>query len=276
MLSLNEKVAQHYTHGTLNDVVHTGLEAMKKASDVSSIDLLAGVDEFHMGGRPATKALADQLNLNSDHKVLDVGCGLGGTARYLASTYDCQVSGIDLTPEYIEVGNRLNKGLTLDDQINLSVASATDMPFGEAQFDRASMLHVGMNIADKAGLMAEVGRVVKSGGVFAIFDVMRVGPEPVEYPVAWAADESTSFVGSVDDYTGALVDAGFEIVDVVEKAEIALKFFEAIKARLAQGGPPPLGLHIVMGSDAKIKVGNMHANVEKGAIAPVQIVARRV
>ena len=276
MLAFNEKVAQHYTHGSLGDVVHAGLETMRQASDASPVDLLAGVDEFHMGGRPATDALAKTLRLNESTKVLDVGCGLGGTARFLATTYGCQVSGIDLTPEYIEVGRHLNEGVGLDDQIDLSVASATDMPFDDAGFDRASMLHVGMNIADKPALMNEVGRVVKPGGYFALFDVMRVGPEPIQYPVAWAADESTSFVGSVDEYSSALEEAGFEIIDVVEKRDVALKFFEAIKARLANGGPPPLGLHIVMGSDAKTKVGNMHANVEKGAIAPVQILAKRL
>ena len=275
MQSLNEKVAQHYTHGSLNDVVHSGLEAMKVTSDASSLDLLASVDEFHMGGRPATMALSAKLRLDPNHKVLDVGCGLGGTARYLASTYDCQVSGIDLTPEYIEVGTRLNERLALDRRVNLSVANANDMQFNEDEFDRATMLHVGMNIADKAELMSEISRVMKPGGYFAIFDVMRIGTIPIEYPVAWAADESTSFVGSVDDYKNALTDAGFEIVEVVEQPDVALKFFEAIKARLANGGPPPLGLHIVMGSDAKVKVGNMHSNVKKGAIAPVQIIARR-
>ena len=276
MSALNDKITQHYTHGSLDAAIQSGLEAMKRASDASSIDLLAGVDEFHMGGRPATKALAEQLQIDTHHKVLDIGCGLGGTARFLTSTYGCQVSGIDLTPEYIDVGTGLNQGLGLDNQIDLSVASATEMPFEDATFDRASMLHVGMNIADKTALMTETARVLKSGGLFAVYDVMRVGAEPIEYPVAWAADEKTSFVGTVDDYTETLANVGFEIVEVVEKGEVALKFFEAIKARLANGGPPPLGLHIVMGSDAKVKVGNMHANVGKGAIAPVQIVARRV
>lgn len=275
MLVINEKIARHYTHGALNNAIQTGLEKMKQSSDASPIDLLAGVDEFHMGGRPATMALAEGLAISADHKVLDIGCGLGGTARFLASTYGCQVSGIDLTPEYIEVGNRLNEGLALEDKIDLQVASATNLPFENDVFDRASMLHVGMNIADKKTLTSEAGRVLKSGGLFGVFDVMRLGDEPIEYPVAWAADESTSFVGSIDDYRAALVEAGFEIVEVVEKREFALKFFEAIKARLANGGPPPLGLHIVMGSDAKVKVGNMHANLEKGTISPVQILARR-
>lgn len=275
MSLITEKIARHYSHGSLNEVIRDGLEKMRNGSDANPIDLLAGVDEFHMGGRPATKALAEQLRISPDHQFLDVGCGLGGTARYLASTFGCKVSGVDLTPEYVAVGNQLNQSLGLDGQIDLTVASATAMPFGDAQFDRASILHVGMNIADKPALMAEIGRVTKPGGYFAVFDVMRVGGGALEYPVAWAADESTSFLGSVDDYTEALEGAGFEIVDVAEKRDVALDFFEAIKARLARGGPPPLGLHIVMGSDAKVKLGNMHENVRKGAIAPVQVLARR-
>lgn len=275
MSATNEMVSQHYTHGALGDVIHAGLEKMKNGSDANPIDLLSGVDEFHMGGRPATIALAEQLKLNADHQVLDVGCGLGGMARYLAATFGCRVCGVDLTPEYVEVGNQLNKEVGLDGQIMLNQASATDMPYADARFDRASMLHVGMNISNKTALMAEIGRVTKPGALFATYDVMRVGDAPIVYPVAWAADESTSFVGSIEDYVTALEGAGFDIVDIVEKRDVALRFFEAIKARLANGGPPPLELHIVMGKDAKTKVGNMHANVLNGAIAPVQVLAQR-
>ncbi len=69
--------------------------------------------------------------------------------------------------------------------------------------------------------------------------------------------------------------AGFEIVDIEDKREVALKFFETIMARLAEGGPPPLGLHILMGGDAKIKMKNMYENVKRGAISPIQIIAKR-
>lgn len=275
MLEIDEHIARHYAHGTLSDVVNAGLEKMRTGSDASAIDLLAGVDEFHMGGRPATKTLAEHLALDPAHHVLDIGCGLGGTARYLASSFGCRVTGIDLTPEYVEVGNQLNRDLGLDGRIDLSVANAIRMPFADNRFDRASMLHVGMNIPDKAALMAEIGRVVKPGGIVALYDVLRVGEGPIVYPVAWAADEGTSFVGSVDDYETALEGGGFDIADVVERRDVALKFFEAIKARLAQGGPPPLGLHILMGPDAKAKVGNMHANVQNGTVSPVLIIAKR-
>ncbi len=64
-------------------------------------------------------------------------------------------------------------------------------------------------------------------------------------------------------------------MDVVDKCDVAIGLFEAIMARLAQGGPPPLGLHIVMRHNAKIKVKNMFTNVQNGTVSPVQIIAKR-
>ena len=275
MLDTFNQVADHYTHGSLESVILAGLAAMNNTTDLTDVDLLGSVDEFHIGGRPATQAMFEKLEIAPSHQVLDVGCGLGGTARLLTTLAGCSVSGADLTPEYIEVGNSLNQKLGLDDKIDLHVANALDMPFGDASFDRATMLHVGMNIADKSALFAEIARTTKPGALCGFYDVMRTNNEPLVYPVAWAADESTSFVAPIDDYRREMEANGFEVLSITEKADVAIKFFEAIKARVAAGGPPPLGLHIVMGADAKVKVGNMASNVVKGSIAPVEIIARR-
>jgi ubiquinone/menaquinone biosynthesis C-methylase UbiE len=275
MSKIEDTVARHYTHGTLSKIVHDGLESLKAETGKNPIDLLAAVDEFHMGGRPATRALAEALRLETGSRVLDIGCGMGGTARYLAKTYQCEVAGLDLTPEYVSVGQDLNEHVGLAGRINLAVGSALDLPYATAQFDRACMLHVGMNIADKEKLMREAARVICPGGYFGIYDVMRTSDAPIVYPVAWAEDESTSFVMNVAEYSRALEAAGFEIVDLIDKRDVALGFFEGIMQRLAQGGPPPLGLHIVMGENAKIKMKNMYTNVRNGTVSPVQIIARR-
>ncbi|MEP4197729.1 MAG: methyltransferase domain-containing protein [Aliishimia sp.] len=276
MPKIEDTVARHYSHGSLSQIVQDGLEKMAADTGKRPIDLLAAVDEFHMGGRPATGTLAEALELGSDLNVLDIGCGLGGTARYVATTYGCKVLGIDLTPEYVSVGQDLNASLGLSDRIDLSVASALEMPFPDAQFDRACMLHVGMNIADKRQLMNEAARVIRPEGYFGVYDVMRTGDAPIEYPVAWAEDDSTSFVATIEEYKSALAAAGFAVIDVINKRDVAIGFFEMIMARLAKGGPPPLGLHIVMGQTAKTKVKNMFENVQKGIVSPVQIIARRI
>jgi cyclopropane fatty-acyl-phospholipid synthase-like methyltransferase len=275
MSDLENDVARHYTHGALGKTVQGGLAALSKDTDANQIDLLAAVDEFHMGGRPATRTLAEALHLDATSTVLDIGCGMGGTARYLAATFGCKVTGIDLTPEYVSVGSELNANLGLSDQVNLSVASATDLPNEDNTFDRACMLHVGMNIADKKAVMMEAARVVRPGGYFGVYDVMLTGNDDIVFPVAWADTSATSFVAPISDYTDALGAAGFDVVSVEDKHDVAITFFEGIKARLAQGGPPPLGLHIVMGADAKLKVGNMYANVKNGTVSPVQIIAKR-
>lgn len=275
MTDVERKVVGHYTQGGLADAIEAGLQKLQQASGTGLVDLLAGVDEFHIGGRSATKALAERLDIGADNVVLDVGCGLGGTARFLASTYGCRVCGCDLTPEYIRIGTDLNRQVGLSDRIDLVQASALAMPYEAGRFDRATMLHVGMNIADKAALIAEVARVIAPGGLFGVFDIMLENDAPMAYPVAWAADESTSLLASPDEYRAALETAGFEIIETLSMRDTALAFFDAIKVRLAASGPPPLGLHLVMGQDAGMKVVNMHANIAKGAIAPVQMIARR-
>jgi ubiquinone/menaquinone biosynthesis C-methylase UbiE len=275
MESLEQQIAGHYTHGSLENAILAGLAALKDSSDTAEIDQLASVDEFHLGGRAATKAVAEQLRLEPGLRVLDVGCGLGGTARFLATAHGCEVEGVDLTEEFVEVGKRLNRRLGLDGRVRLNVANALATPFEDAGFDRATLLHVGMNIADKTSLFAEIARVTKPGGYLVVYDVMRGNDRPVAFPVAWAKDEATSFVGSPGDYRNALEASGFAVVEEIDKRDVALDFFAKLKARLAAGGPPPLGLHIVMGKDAPQKVANMFSALETGAVTPVQMLARR-
>ncbi len=275
MTPIDQEIAQHYTHGSLEAAILVGLEKLRSMSELSLVDHLAGVDEFHIGGRPVTAALAEQLQLSHGLSVLDVGCGLGGTARFLATAYGCMVSGVDITPEYVEVGGKLNRKLGLDGQIELRCASALDMPFEDASFDRVTMLHVGMNISDKDALFSEVSRVTKLGGYALVYDIMCTNAETLAYPVAWAQNEAMSFVAAPECYRRALEANRFELLTETSMRDVAVRFFETIRARLAEAGPPPLGLHILMGNDAPQKVANMLANVQKGSIAPVLILARR-
>lgn len=193
----------------------------------------------------------------------------------MASRYGVHVEGIDLTPEYVEVGNALTREVGLAARVRLLQASALALPQEKASFDRASMFHVGMNIEDKGALFAEIGRVLRSDGRLAVYDVMRVGEAALDYPVAWAQDESTSFVAEIPAYHAAIEAAGLSVQATEIKKELGLEFFARMKARMAESGPPPLGLHIVMGKDAGVKAANMAANIAKGAIAPVLILAQR-
>lgn len=269
-------VARHYTHGGLEAALRGALAASGKDLAALAPDDLAPVDEFHIGGREATERLAGLLEVAPGMHLLDIGCGIGGAARYFASAHGAQVTGIDLTQEYVAVATALADWVGLADRVAFRQGSALDLPFENAAFDGAYTLHVGMNIEDKGRLIAEAARTLKPGGRLGIYDVMRVGEGALAYPVPWAADEATSFLGAVDEYRAGLAAAGLEIVAEENRRAFAIAFFEDVRRRTqAQGGPPPLGTHILVGADAPEKFANMARNLAAGLIAPVEIIARK-
>jgi SAM-dependent methyltransferase len=273
--ALQEKIARHYTHGSLESAILAGFRAMGRDPSTITPEDLAAIDEFHIGGHEATADVADHLGLGSGGSLLDVGSGIGGAARFFARRYGCRVVGIDLTPEFVDVAKMLTQHVGLSDRVEFHVASALALPFDDKCFDRATLLHVGMNIPDKENLCAEVHRVLKPDGIFAIYDVMRTGDEEIAFPVPWAATRETSFLETPETYRRALAAAGFTIISERNRREFGIAFFQRIRARMAESGPPPLGLHILMGQDAPTKAANMLAGLEQNAIAPIEIICRR-
>lgn len=269
-----QAVAQHYTHGTLERAVLEALRAAGKDPDRLEPDDLAPVDEFHIGGRQATIDLARELGVTRGMHLLDVGAGIGGASRYFAHALGCTVTGIDLTEEFVQVARALSGRTGLAGQVSYHHGSALALPFPAAAFDGAYMLHVGMNIADKAALFAQVRRVLKPRGFFGVYDVMREADGPLAYPMPWATTAETSFVEPSGTYVRLLRAAGFEVVAQHSRREAALTFFREVRARVAQTGAPPLGLHIIMGPTAPQKIANMVSALEAGLISPTQIVCR--
>lgn len=273
-LTRESMIAAHYTRSALADAIREGLEKLEGRGGPLA-DKLSAVDEFHLGGRPATEALADALALEQGARVLDIGCGIGGTARWIAAGRGVMVEGIDLTPAFVDLGKVLTRDLGLEAQVRLRVANALALPFAEGHFDAAVMLHVGMNIADKAALFAGVARVLKPGGRFAVYDVMRTGLGDIRFPLPWAGGPEVSFVATPEAYRRMLEGAGFAVDAEESRRDLALSLFRKMGERIAVDGPPPLGLHLVMGEDAAAKVGNVVAGLEAGIFAPVQILATK-
>ena len=269
-------VEEHYSDGRLLDEIRAGIRAIGKTPQSVTVDELAPVDEFHIGGRQASEDFIGQLGLSPSDHVLDVGCGFGGTSRFVASRYGCRVTGIDLTPEFIEAGRALCSWVGLSGRIELHHGSALAMPFEASAFEAAFMLHVGMNIPDKSGLFSEVRRVLKTGAVFGIYDVMRKSSQQLVYPVPWATSAETSELASVEEYEDGLRRSGFEVINVRDRRQCAAEFFEAARKQAeAAGDSPPLGVHVAMGQDAPLKIRNMMENIAADRVSPIEVIARR-
>jgi SAM-dependent methyltransferase len=272
----HSNVADHYANSSLVAAIRDGLIRLGKTESTVTAEDLAPVDEFHIGGRASTSDLARQLGLTGEDHVLDVGCGLGGAARQIAGQYGCQVTGIDLTQDYVETGNVLSGWLSLGDRVRLEQGDALALPFADRSFTAAYMLHVGMNIPDKQTLFAGVARVLGAGAHFGVYDVMRTGDGEFTYPLPWAANAEANAIAQPQHYRDALTAAGFEILSERECRDVAVAYFERQRAQVAAaGGPPPLGVHTLMGARRPELVRNMTANIIAGRIAPVEIIARK-
>ena len=151
--------------------------------------------------------------------------------------------------------------------------SALAMPFPDDAFDLATMFHVGMNIADKPALFAEVARVLRPGGRFVVYDLMRTGDAPLPWPMPWADDAATSFVETPARYRELLEAAGFRVEAERDWSDLVLEAAAGMRERLATEGIPVVGLHLLMGPDGMSRLRKVGECVRDRVLAPVQLTA---
>lgn len=276
-MDMEAHVAAHYARDGLTDAILAGLTASgKDVAHLTPADL-APVDEFHTGGAKTTAELCAALGpLRPGMRILDIGCGIGGAARQFAAAHKARIVGIDLTADYVQTAAALTRRAGLYPQVTFAQASATALPFASASFDAVTMLHVGMNIADKAALFAEVRRVLRRGGTFALFDIMRAGKGEPLFPMPWAATGETSFLERATDYRRLIEATRLTLLRVRNRRMDAIQSFARVGARTAQGTAPPLGLHILMGPDTAQKIANVREGLARGVIVPWEMIWRRV
>jgi ubiquinone/menaquinone biosynthesis C-methylase UbiE len=142
-------------------------------------------------------------------KVADLGGGIGGPARMLATKHGCDVTVVDLTKELCDVGEMLTKLTKLEGCVRFKHASALDtgLPFGA--FDLVWMQNASMNIEDRRALYREVARLLRPGGVYALQEAAAGPVQPAYYPSGWASTAEASFLYSPDQVRRWLADAGF-------------------------------------------------------------------
>ena len=264
MSEIGDLVRGHYARSDLEQAILTALEEAGFDTSAPAAHDLFPIDQHHAGGAQSTRYLLEQLELGPNTRLLDIGCGIGGPSRMAAALFSCPVVGIDLSQDFVNAGRRLTERVGLDGLVKLTVAAGGDLSFPDESFERAMMIHVGMNIPDKPAVFAEVCRVLQPGVRFGVYDQMRIGNAIPRYPLPWAEDERTSFLESPDSYAEMLQAAGF----VVERTE----------DRAAAMSTPPerqrLNPSTIFGQHFVERIENNLAAMRAGVLAPVVILAR--
>lgn len=252
------------------DGILAGLRAAgRNASQLTPADL-APVDAFHIRGRESTIELAGRTTWTPGLRVLDVGCGLGGSARYLASEHGARVTGIDLTTAFVVTAKALAELVGLHAAVSFQQASALDLPFPDASFDVIWTEHAQMNVEDKRAFYASLARVLVPGGRLLFHDIFQGPGGPPHFPEPWAESPAISFLEPPNAIRAVLADVGFTAEDWEDRSDVSLAWFRATFERIAREGPPPLGLHLVMGPSGRSKLDNLVRSLAEQRVTVVQ------
>lgn len=265
-MSETEETIRRYSTGTLRERVHAALRAAGHEPEVLKASDLGEADHFHIGGREATQFVAQHLHIGLGTRVLDVGSGLGGPARYFASQ-GAVVTGIDITAEFVDLANELDNACGMGGSITMLRHPAQHTGLAAESFDTAVLMHVGMNLGDKRGVFTEVFRVLRRGGTLGIYDLM--GSNKLTYPLPWADSQDTSHVENDQTYIDHLRKAGFDVSQNIDRRQEAV----APSARMQAGKPGPLEVPMVLGDRPELRMKNVFEAIRAGKIAPRLIVA---
>jgi SAM-dependent methyltransferase len=257
-------VTRHYGIGGLADAILDGLTAAGGSPQRPSIEELAPVDHFHTRGRAATLELLALSDIGRGTRVLDLGGGIGGSARLLADVTGCRVTVLDITEEYVRTGRELTRRVGLSDRVTFVHGDALRAPFDKGAFDVVWTQHASMNVADKSALYREVRRLLRPGGRLAMHEILAGAVQPIRFPVPWARTPAISHLLSPALLRDLLSALGFEPLAWQDQSEDSLAFFRRRLATATDAhAPQRLGLHLLLGGDHLAMFANQVANLEE-------------
>jgi SAM-dependent methyltransferase len=218
-------------------------------------------DQLHSRGIVTTREHAERADIQAGMYVLDLGCGLGGSSRYLAAECSCRVAAIDLTPNFVEAAHTLTARCGLAERIEFRQANALALPFQDGTFDHVWSYAVAMNIADKEALAREVARVLKARGRFSCNEIARGSGGAPAFPLPWASDEETSFLVSPTEMRAALEAGGLSMIEQVDLTA----------SRLGEAGRHP----VIERDDFSLRVHNLQSCLADGRLVAQFILAEK-
>jgi sarcosine/dimethylglycine N-methyltransferase len=271
-MSETEKVRRHYAPEPLWARIEKLLADAGLSQRPLDPGALNALDHFYSGGFAATVFLADWADIRRGSRVLDIGAGFGGPARYLAATRGCDVTGMDLTEEYVEAAERLTGLCGLTGKVHFQVGNALSPAFPDRSFDVVWTQHVAMNIRDREGFYRQAARVLIPGGQFVTYDIVTNEPSaPIPYPMPWAENPSISSLRTLPQTQQSIAASGLRILDVRNVSNDISAWFEQSRP----SAPAQANLATIMKPTFVEAVGNLRKSIQSGLISPVMIKAER-
>ena len=264
-----------WTRGDIHSRIHKAMSEAGLNDRKLEIEDLFPIDQYHARGIAATVDLGKRMPISENQRIIDIGCGLGGPARYFAKQFKCFITGIDITPSFIEIGNKFNNLTSMSKQVSLQIGNGENLDFEDETFDGGYSQHVTMNIKSRKEFFLEAFRVLKKGTFFA-FSEHGLGPEgnPI-FPLPWADTAEMSFLFSTESTIALLEEVGFYDIQIIETSEKYISGYEKMINTKSNKEKPILGIHVIGGSTMKLRSINSMQCIKEKRTLPFEIVCKK-
>ena len=274
-MTKSNDLKQFWTRGNLHLRVR---EAMIEANLIDKkleIEDLFPIDQYHARGIAATVDLGKRMPISKGNKILDIGCGLAGPARYYAKKFECFITGIDITPSFIELGNEFNQLTSMSNKIDLKVGNGEILELEDNTFDGAYSQHVTMNVAQRDRFFSEAYRVLKKGSFFA-FTEHGLGPlgDPI-FPLPWADSESMSYLLPPEETISILKKIGFTDIEIIKTGDKYMSGYEKLVNKTNDTIPPTLGIHVIGGPSIIERSKNSLKSIKEKRTLPFEVLCKK-
>ncbi|MDC1375490.1 methyltransferase domain-containing protein [bacterium] len=270
-----EEVEAFWTRGDIHSRIHSAMTKANLIDKKLEIEELFPIDQYHARGIAATIDLGKRMPIKKHQCILDIGCGLGGPARYYAKEFECIITGIDITPSFVEIGNEFNKITSMSNKVELKVGDGEILDFKSEIFDGAYSQHVTMNVSDRKKFFSEAFRVLKKGSFFA-FTEHGLGKEgnPI-FPLPWANTEKMSFLLPPEKTISLLKEIGFSNIEIIETGDKYISGYKKLTNPLPKKENPILGIHVIGGESMKERSINSMKSINENRTLPFEVVCTK-
>ena len=184
-----------------------------------TVELLQQHDQDHFGGLTATDALARHAKINESTHVLDLCCGLGGPARYLAYHHGCRVTGVDMNTDRLAGAVRLTERTKLQDRVLFHHANALQTGLADETFDVIVSQEAFCHIPNKKTLIAECVRLLKPGGRIVYTDILARNSMTNEIRSRLENEMAFSELSTLEQYCHLLEEKSCQVVEVEDLSD---------------------------------------------------------
>lgn len=194
----------------LSDLAHLGYGG----DDPVPVEVLNQFDQLHYHGTEALDAAIEGAGISPGQKVLEVGSGWGGCARYIAHASGAHVTAVELQGDYHSVAEGLTQRAGLGERVAHVNADFLQWQVPEAGFDHVVSWLALFHIPDRAAYLSRIARGLKPGGMLSVEDLYLIAPPPEDEAEDFRAHLFPNSLVRMEEYQATLDEAGFEVVQM--------------------------------------------------------------